>query len=294
MVKIISSIAIVFIVILSLILSFYEVRFDSVECDILLHSRSATASSYGINFRNGLKVWRFTNGKNGMSAKEIYSFDNGFKPEPESRAFPFKEGEKLIYNVYSAGIMVGKSSLIFHGEEELRGEKVLRVTFSTNLPLFSDYENIYADNETFLPVKIERKIKRIGGFSETITERYNQSDFTVNIDKKSSFSSDNNTIKKNSPIYNAILLTYYCRAHPDIADKGNIKITLPTQDFYIRLSGQENIKVPAGEYPVDVFSSTPSKFTFYLSKDKDKLPVKIDSSTVLNYSMELHSIESSG
>ena len=45
-------------------------------------------------------------------------------------------------------------------------------------------------------------------------------------------------------------------------------------------------------YSVDVFSSEPPKFTFYLSKDEDRVPVKIKSHTALSYSMVLNSKES--
>jgi hypothetical protein len=224
---------------------------------------------------------------------QLYSLNKNSQAETMIADLPFKKGEKLVYDLYSAGIRVGKSVLIFNGEKELDGQKVYHISFSTELPFFKDYEEIYADKETFLPIKIKRRIKKIGGFSETIEEEYDQSDFTVDITRKSTFSSNKITIKKDSPVYNAILLTYYYRANPYIADINNFRAVLPTLDFYINMSGEETVETLSGKYIVDVFSSKPPKFTFYLSKDKNRVPIKIKSHTALNYSMILNSKESS-
>ena len=284
---------IVLVIVFGILVSFYKIEFNTEKCDILLRNRNGASSSYGINCKNGFKIWRFTNGANGLSAKQIYSLDNKTQPEEEIAPLPFKEGEELVYDVYSAGIMVGKSFLVFHGEEEYEGRRVFHITFSTELPFFKDYEEIYAEENTFLPLKVERRIEKFGGFYETIVEKYNQVDFIIDITKKSNFSSDAIAIRKYSPVYNAILLTYYCRANPEIAGKANFKITLPTADFDINMSGEETVNAPSGTYSTDVFSSTPPKFTFYLSKDKDRLPVKIVGHAALNYSMVLSSTGSS-
>ena len=289
--KIVNFILILLIIACAVTLFFYDIQFNTEKCDILFNSRSKNNSSYGINCENGLKILRFVNGANGLSSEQVYSLSKKSQSEIEAD-LPFKKGEKLVYNVYSAGLKTGKSVLTFHGEEELNGEQVYHISFSTETPFFKDYEEIYAQKGTFLPIKINRRIKKIAGLSETIEENYNQSDFSVDITKKGRSSSKTTTIKKDSPIYNAILLTYYCRANPYNEDMAKLKIVLPTLDFYINMSGEETIKTPAGTYSVDVFSSEPPKFTFYLSKDEDRVPVKIKSHTALNYSMVLNSKES--
>ena len=291
--KIINLILILLIIVCCVLLFFYDIQFNTEKCDILLHSRNENNSSYGINCTKGFKIWRFENGANGLLVEQIYSLNKNSKAKMTASDLPFKKGEKLTYDVYSAGIKTGKSVLIFNGEEEFDGQQVYHISFSTELPFFKDYEEIYAQKETFLPIKIKRHIKKLLGMSENIEEEYNQSDFTVDIIKKGKLSSKKTTIKKDSPIYNAILLTYYCRTNPDIVDKGKLKVVLPTLDFYITMTGEETIETPDGKYNVDVFSSDPSKFTFYLSKDKDRVPVKIRSHTALNYSMVLSSKENS-
>ncbi len=286
--KTLNFILILLIMACAVTLFFYDIQFSTEKCDILFHSRNNNKSSYGFNCEKGFKIMRFVNGLNGVSAEQIYSSSK----DPQGE-LPFKKGEKLVFDLYSAGLKTGKSVLVFHGEEELDGAQVYHISFSTESPLFKDYEEIYAEKETFLPIKINRRIKKIVGFSENIEEKYNQSDFSVDITKKGRLSSKTTTIKKESPIYNSILLTYYCRANPYNAEMSKLKIVLPTFDFYINMSGQETIETPSGTYDVDVFSSQPPKFTFYLSKDKDRVPVKIKSHTALNYSMVLNSKENS-
>ncbi len=290
--KIICFIIILLIIACCILLFFYDIQFNTEKCDILLYSRDRNNRSYGINWKKDFRVWRFVNGAKGLLAEQIYSFNKNSQSEAMAADLPFKKGEKLVYDLYSVGIRAGKSVLVFNGEEVLDGQKVYYISFSTESPFFKDYEEIYAEKETFLPIKIKRHIKKLGGFSETIEEEYDQSDFTVDITKKSTFSSNKITIKKDSPIYNAILLTYYCRANPHV-DISNMRIVLPTLDFYINMSGEETIETPFGKYSVDVFSSKPLKFTFYLSKDKNRVPIKIESHTALNYSMILNPKESS-
>jgi hypothetical protein len=223
--------------------------------------------------------------------------NNGFLRQagslkPEKPELPFKPGETLVYDVYYAGLKTGKAVLTFHGEKAFNEGSAYHITFLTTLPLLKDYEQIYAMKDSFLPIYVKRKIEKIGGLSsEEIEESYNQDDFTVTIKKKGALGVRNTTIKKESPIYNAILLTYYCRANADISKDESVKIVLPTQEFDISLSGEEEIVTESGEYKVDVYSGEPSKFIFYLSKGPDRLPVKIVSSTALSYTMVLSSKE---
>jgi hypothetical protein len=212
--------------------------------------------------------------------------------DKDSIKLPFEEGETLIYDVYSAGIKTGQSFLTFHGEKPFNGESAYYITFITELPFFKDYEYIYAQRNSFLPLKIIRKIEKMGGLStEEIEEEYDQAAFNITIWKKGMFSTDKAIIQKKGHIYNAILLTYLCRPFPETAYEDSFKAVLPTQEFDIKLSGQENIKSSSGEYFVDVFKSQPPKFTFYLSKDKRRLPVKITSHTALDYTMLLSAVE---
>jgi len=210
----------------------------------------------------------------------------------EGIALPFTPGETLVYDVHCAGIKTGSSILRFLGEEELNGESVYHITFETELPFLKDYEDIYARKGSFLPLKIRRKIHKMGGISiEEIEEEYDQDRFTVTIKKKSAFLSNEIVIQKEGNIHNAILLTYLCRANADTVVKEDSRILLPTQEFNIRVSGNDTVDTPSGQYITDIFTSEPSKFTFYLSRDRQRLPVKIVSYAALDYAMILHSAE---
>ncbi|MDD5504581.1 MAG: hypothetical protein PHV77_04630 [Candidatus Omnitrophica bacterium] len=220
--------------------------------------------------------------------------DTPAAPETEEHAvlLPFAPSETLVYDVYCAGVKAGSSVLKFLGEEELDGERVYHMTFETELPFLKDYEDIYAHKGSFLPLKIKRIVHKMGGIStEEIEEEYDQDKFTVTIKKKSAFLSGKDIMQKEGYIHNAILLTYLCRSGEDINMNEYSKVILPTQEFRIRLSGQSEEDTPSGRYIADIFTSEPSKFTFYLSRDSQRLPVKVTSHTSLGYTMTLRSVE---
>jgi hypothetical protein len=283
------TVIIILVLICSCLLFFYNIQLNVKTAEILFLSRSENRNSFILSYGKSFKLHRVADIENGISEWKISEL---ITREEGHTVLPFKEGEMLIYDVYSTGIKAGQSVLTFHGEKHLNGEAVYYITFVTELPFFKDYEDIYAAKGSFLPIKIKRKIEKMGGFStEEIEEEYDQAAFNVTVKKKGVFSSDKTVIQKDSHIYNSILLTYLCRANPEIAYKEDFRAVLPTQEFNIKISGEDKVDTPLGQYSVDVFTSEPPKFTFYLSKDEQKLPVKITSSTALNYTMVLNSVK---
>ena len=85
---------------------------------------------------------------------------------------PFKKGERLTYEVRYKGAKIGKSILTFHGETKLENKEVYYITFSTRVPSFKDTEDLYADKDTFLPVRVNRNIRKTIGFNDRIVEKY--------------------------------------------------------------------------------------------------------------------------
>jgi hypothetical protein len=293
-VKLAMKILFILIVILVLaclcVLFFYDIQINTETAELFFYNRKASMRSFLLSYKQGFKFCHITDIENDIPGWKI---PEAMIHGEEDIALPFTEGETLIYDVYSAGIKTGQSRLTFHGERPLNGESAYYITFITELPFFKDYEDIYAEIGSFLPLKIKRKIEKMGGLStEEIEEEYNQAIFSVTIKKKGAFSTKKTIIQKDSPIHNAILLTYLCRANPELADKDNFKAVLPTQEFHIKISEEETIETPLGKYSTDVFESQPPNFTFYLSKDEDRLPVKITSHTVLSYTMILSAKES--
>jgi hypothetical protein len=271
---------------------FFSIDINTEKYEILFTSRLTGKNSYTLSYGQGLALRRVNIEKNSMPQQEI---PGSTMPGMQDMTLPFEEGERLVYDIYSAGLKTGQAVLTFHGDRPFNGKDAYYITFVTELPLFKDYEEIYAQKVSFLPINIKRKIEKIGGFSaEDIEEVYDQDAFSVTIKKKGAFSTSQTTIQKDRHIYNAILLTYLCRFNPDMVHKSDFRAVLPTQKFNIIVSGEDTIETPSGAYPVDVFTSQPSKFTFYLSKDAKRLPVKITSHTALNYTMILNSVGNQG
>ncbi len=210
----------------------------------------------------------------------------------DSISLPFHKGEELIYDIYYKKVKIGESVLIFHGERKIEGKDFYYITFSTKLPGFEDMEDIYADKETFLPFKILRYIRRMGAFCARITEEYDQEAFKVKIEKRGRLPvSKRITIEKDTPIQNAILLPYYYRTKPVMAENQEFKISFPTADFNIIFKGKETIRTVLGKYPAYVFTSIPEKFTFWLSADKKRIPLKIAGHSVGGYALVIRSVK---
>lgn len=204
---------------------------------------------------------------------------------------PFKQGERFTYEVRYNGVTVGRSILEFHGETELGDKKVYYISFSTAIPSLKDAEEIYAYEDSFLPLEVRRTIRKTIGFSDRIVEKYDQANFKVDIKQKSTLRSRSFSIEKDSPIQNAILLTYYYRAKKNFDGGERLKVNLPTVSFEIMFSGEETIDTPLGEYRAYAFTSEPPRFKLWLSADEKRIPLKIQNPGTLGYSLVIKSID---
>jgi hypothetical protein len=196
---------------------------------------------------------------------------------------PFSEGEELVFDIYYKKVKLGKSTLTFHGEKKIDGIDLYLITFCTDVPGFSDKEEIYAYKETFLPYRIVRKIKRGGAFPIKIWEDYDQESFKVDIKERGTILTKKRTIQKERPIYNPLLLTYLYRTKPFTVNPTKLKISIPMSDFDVVAKGKEMVTTCLGKRLAYVFKGEPSKFTFWLSADKEKIPVKIKGHNLLDY-----------
>ncbi len=211
--------------------------------------------------------------------------------EPAVNTIPFTKGEKLVYDVKYKGVKAGKSTLTFHGEEKFNDQDAYHITFFTRVTAVTDNEELFADKDTFLPIEVNRTIKRFGTFTTRIKEKYDQRQFKVDIRKKSKLRTEEFSIEKDSPIHNAILLTYYCRAKSNFTKGESFKISLPVVDFEVKFKGIETIKTSLGEQEAYVFSGSPTEFKFYLRADDKKIPLRIENPNALGYSLEIKSID---
>jgi len=208
-----------------------------------------------------------------------------------SSDLPFKKGERFTYEVRYKGLKIGRSILTFNGEKDLDGKRVYHITFFTKVPSLRDTEEIYADKKTFLPLEVYRQIKKKIGFSDSVIEKYDQENFRVDISSKSKLRSRSFSIEKDSPIHNAILLTYYYRTKEGFDKNERLKINLPTFEFDVMFKGRETIKTPLGEFSAYMFTSDPPKFKFWLSADERRIPLKIKNPGMRGHSLIIKSID---
>lgn len=204
---------------------------------------------------------------------------------------PFEKGESFTYEVRYKKLRTGESILTFNGEDKLGKKEVYHITFFTKLVALEDTEELYADKDSFLPLYVHRTIKRFGTFTTRIEERYDQENFRVDIKKKTKFRSKEFSIEKDSELHNAILLTYYYRKKESFDKNEKFKIILPTAEFEVSFEGIETIETPLGKYPAYLFSSSPSKFKFWLSTDDKRIPLRIENPSKLGYSLVIKSID---
>jgi hypothetical protein len=189
-------------------------------------------------------------------------------------------GESILYLISP----LGRSEYHDLGLVDLKGIKVNLVTFRTKVLFVEDTEKIYSDPESLLPQKIERTISKLWG-KEYITEEYDQEKFTVVIRKFKGVKLVNEQIiKANGPIQNAIILPFYLRRRPDLAIGWHYTARVPAE-FELELVSIDEITVPAGKFQAYHFKSTPDKFEIWINKNTPRVPLKIQGKGSFDYAL---------
>ena len=167
-------------------------------------------------------------------------------------------------------------------QEKLDGKNVNVMVFKTKVTRFSDTEKIFSDPDTSLPLRVERDISN-WPFSEKITEQYDQKGFLLTITKLKGGKRNEQVIKKEDVIHNAILLPYFIRDMGNLESGFSLKARLPTQEFLITLVGIDEVVVPAGAFKAYHFISEPKKFEIWISTDEKRIPLKIRGTSGVGY-----------
>ncbi|MFH1248180.1 MAG: DUF3108 domain-containing protein [Candidatus Omnitrophota bacterium] len=192
--------------------------------------------------------------------------------------------EKIIYDVKIGKINLGIAEFTYLGQSLNKGRLLNEMLMKTRLKKFTDTDRIFSDPITLLPVIVEREISKL--FSrEKITEEYDQKNFTVTINKTVGLETETTVIQKDGPIHNVILLPHYVRKNKDLNIGKTITVNLPTRKLELKLTSIENIKTPAGLIQAYHFESTPKQIEIWVSADSRKIPLKIESSGLLGYTM---------
>lgn len=201
------------------------------------------------------------------------------------KVLPFLPGEKIIYSVYYGKVKLGRAKLVFQGEKETGKIKAYLITFDTCTPYFKDFEQIFADEDSLLPVKVIRKIKKPANFDTNIEEVYDQDNYRINIVKRGALLSKKISINKDSSIDNAILISYYYRTLDNYSGVKDVPVNLPTKKFNLNFKGKEVVDTGAGKFSAFVFEGDPYPFRLWLRDSPDRVPLKIELSGIMDYSL---------
>ncbi len=193
-------------------------------------------------------------------------------------------GERIVYDIRLGRLRVGQSVFNFVSKSYVNGVLLNYMFFETHVPQFTDTEAIYSDPDTFLPVRIERKISKLLA-RENIVEEYNQKAFTLTITRKKTSGDKQEILQKSRSIQNAILLPHQIRTVPDLHVGQTFAYGLPNYDLLVKLVSIEDVETPAGTFKAYHFESDPKKIEFWIKADDSRIPVKIQGSGAFGYSM---------
>ncbi len=191
-------------------------------------------------------------------------------------------GERITYEVP----FLGNAEYSDMGLVEFEGKKIKLVNFRTRVIGLDDLEKIYCDPVTSLPLRVERDVS-FPFNKEYLVEVYDSKAFSLVIKKYV----DNKEVKEyrfkaEGPIYNAVLFPFYLRAIPKLELGQSFEARFP-EVFKISLVSIDEIEVPAGKFKAYHFTSQPHKFEIWISQDKDRIPLKIQDTAGLGYTMLL-------
>jgi hypothetical protein len=191
------------------------------------------------------------------------------------------QGENIIYVIKPLG---GKAEYLDLGLTDFEGRKVNLTVFKTNVFGFKDTEKIYSDQETLLPIRVERDVSWWFG-KENITEEYNQKDFKVTIIKfKRGKKISEQVLSADGPISHAVIVPFYLRKVTDMKVGWSFIFRLP-QKYEARLVSLDEVKVMGRKFSTYHFTIIPDKFEIWISKDDARIPLKIKGKGGLNYTL---------
>ncbi|MBM3248739.1 MAG: DUF3108 domain-containing protein [Candidatus Omnitrophica bacterium] len=197
-----------------------------------------------------------------------------FMPQPQSVPFPFKDGEALVFRIDMGFFPVGKARLTFEGKTKLKGQEVYLIKFSTNTANFKDTETIYAELDTFLPLRVERNIN-LWGVASKIVEEYDQKEKYVKITKTELGKTSEQTIKSDSEIHNVICMIYHYRLAGNIELGKKVAINLPLKKITIEAKEIRKVKLPKGKFEAFILESVPAGYDLWFDIGPKKMPLKI-------------------
>lgn len=199
------------------------------------------------------------------------------KQETHQSLFPFKEGEKVIYDIKSMGVRAGEAVLTFHGVQKLHGKNFYLITFKASAVNFFDEEKIYADIETFYPLIVLRDLN-IWGKKEKIKEEYDAQKGIIKITKNHGRKTTEQVIKKSGMIDNIYCFIYRYRKDGKFDPGDSLVIHLPTTDVTIDLVKLTKLKTANEIFDAYFMETVPPKYKVWFGTGEEKIPLRINGS----------------
>jgi hypothetical protein len=197
-------------------------------------------------------------------------------------------GEKITYGVKPFGGWTEYNDL---GIIDFNGKPARLVIFKTEANGLKDTEKIYSSTDYLSPIRVERDVAWFG--RETITEEYDQKNYTVTIKKVKGKKISTQVLRADGPINHAILLSFFPRTIPQLDVGWSFTIRLP-QKFEVKLVSIDDIKVYAKRYKAYHFISIPDKFEIWVNTEHPRVPVKIKGKKGFSYSLLLKEYQKLG
>ncbi len=190
------------------------------------------------------------------------------------------EVEEIFYQLNYKGFKIGQAKMVLYSDMDLEGKDTILITFETDTAFFDDTERVFIQKDTLLPIRVERDISQFGR-RYSIREDYDQLNFTVKVHKEGE---DVVTINKKQNIHNPISAIYYVRRLERFEKGGAIPLIFPLIELKTNLENIENINLPKGKFSALLFKSIPDRFSFWLSNDERRLPLKLEVQGAFGYS----------
>lgn len=186
-------------------------------------------------------------------------------------------GEQITYRIKSLGVHAANATLSIEGTEMINGQEAYVLMFQAKALNFLDIEKIYADKQTFYPLRVERNLN-IFGSKEKIVESYDQEKFVVTIEKKveGKKKSEKNIIKKKGKIDNIYCFIYRFRANEEFKIGKSFEMNLPTKDVSIKIAKKTKMKAGKKTYEAYYLQTVPKQYRVWFDASSDKIPIRID------------------
>ena len=212
----------------------------------------------------------------------VYAFNHKPLQPPAGAAVegqkpPFYAGEKITYAVKIGPVKMGTSTLTFLGRTNLGGRDLETIMFKTTGLNFMDIEKIYAEPQTFYPVRVERTLN-LWGRKMDIVEDYDTQDNSWRLTKREGGKVSQEVFKSDTRVQNIISVVYYYREMVDFEMGKPMEFNFAS--IKVKMGLKKIAAFPHGGkvYQAYLLESTPRKYRVWLDNGKRRLPLRIDGS----------------